>query len=511
MNTDVLIVGAGPTGLMAANQLERFGIDFIIIDSKSGPTVESRAILVTSRSIEIYQQMGLSDQVVNNGKKVTSFNLFTNGKVRGEVQIGELGKEQSEFSYLLAFEQFKNEKLLSERLDNLGKSVLWEHEYLKMLEYENKVTAMVRHQGEEFVIEAKYIIGCEGAKSPIRHELDFSFRGGTYEQKFFVADTVMEAEIGSDKLIVSPGKENFVALMPETNAHTYRVLGTLPSKFNKKDDVTFNDIKETVKKTLNLQIDFKEVNWFSIYKLHHRAVDHFSEGRVFLAGDSAHIHSPAGGQGMNTGLQDAYNLCWKLAMVLKGQAPERLLRTYNEERMPFAKWLLKFTDRGFTFMSSRNIFIRVFRKLFGLPMAGILMKREKIRKLAFKTVSQIGWSYNEHSIAEDTSTPELEFYAGDRFPYFIQDNLYLKLTEPAFHLVHIGTNPLSEADWNGFKETFTGDLILVEDPIIEKWNSLGVTNELIILVRPDNYIAYIADGYDQQQLNEYLKKVGLKA
>lgn len=511
VQTDVLIVGAGPTGLMAANQLSRFGIDFIIIDSKTGPTVESRAILVTARSVEIYQQMGLADEVVGNGKIMTAFHLFSGGRSRGEVQIGAVGKEQTEFGYMLAFEQYKNEALLSKQLDDKGQSVLWEHEYIRMLEHKSLVKAVVMHKGQEITIESKYIIGCEGARSPIRHELDFTFKGGTYEQKFFVADTKIDSELDINRLIISPGRENFCALMPISGDDSLRIIGTLPRKYSKNEDVTFRDIEDVVKRTLKVPIKFTEVNWFSIYKLHHRAVDHFSEGRVFLAGDAAQIHSPAGGQGMNTGLQDAYNLCWKLAMVIKGHASEKLLKTYNEERMPFAKWLLKFTDRGFTVMTSRNWFVKFFRRFLMFPLAGIFMKRERFREFGFKTLSQTGYSYKDHSLSIDSSTPDLLFYAGDRFPYFKEDNLYPKMTSPSFHLVHVGTKPMSDDHINGFKDSFTGDLDIVEDPNIEKWKKLGVTDELILLVRPDNYIAYIADTYDQEQFEEYLKKTGLKA
>ena len=137
MNTQVVIVGAGPTGLMAANQLHRFGIDFIIIDSKSGPTKESRAIVVTARSLEIYQQLGLSKTVVGNGSKMNSFNLFSDGEKKAQVKIGEIGKGMTDFPFLLAYEQSENEKLLYENLKENGKSVTWGAEFISLTENEN--------------------------------------------------------------------------------------------------------------------------------------------------------------------------------------------------------------------------------------------------------------------------------------------------------------------------------------------------------------------------------------
>ncbi|MBD3639194.1 MAG: FAD-dependent monooxygenase [Crocinitomicaceae bacterium] len=510
LNTQVLIVGAGPTGLMAANQLMRFGIDFIIVDKKSGPTIESRAILVTSRSLEIYQQMGLSDHVGSNGKKITMFNLFRNGKAAGKVEIGEVGKGLSDFTYMLAFEQFKNERLLSELLDKANKSVLWEHEYIRLLDYTDTVKAIVKNKEHELQINASYLIACDGASSPVRHELDFSFNGGTYTHKFFVADTIINWDHGFDKLIVAPGRKNFCALMPISETDSYRVIGTLPKKVSKQENITFNDIQAVVKKTLKTRIEFKVVNWFSIYKLHHRAVDHFQQGKVFLAGDSAHIHSPAGGQGMNTGLQDAYNLCWKLAMVLKNQAPERLLHTYNEERLPFAKWLLKFTDRGFTIMTSRNWFVKFARKFIILPLAALMLKKERWKKKVFPVVSQIGYSYWDGDLAIDSSDKDLKFRAGDRFPYFQEDNLHLKMNHPGFHYVHIGEEPMTEEQIAGVRKIFPGEIYFIEDQNTAKWKKHGVDGELTILVRPDNYIGLIADEPDLVQLDDYLYKVGLK-
>ena len=151
------------------------------------------------------------------------------------------------------------------------------------------------------------------------------------------------------------------------------MIGTLPKRYSDRENITFENLKETILNTSKLEIDFKSVNWFSVYELHHRAVDHFREGRIFLAGDSAHIYSPAGGQGMNTGLQDACNLRWKLAFVLKNQAKLKLLDTYNEGRLPFAKWLLQFTDRGFTLMTSSNWLVRFARRYIVLPMPGFIM------------------------------------------------------------------------------------------------------------------------------------------
>jgi len=490
---------------MAANQLARFDVPFIIIDKKSGPTRESRAIAVTARSMEIYQQMGLDKKAIEGGKKITEFNLFSGGKPRARVKIGEVGKGISEFSYMLAFEQSKNEELLNENLERMGREVLWDHEFISLEDYKEKIEVIVRNQNEEISIQAKYLIACDGASSPVRTQLNFSFKGGTYKHKFFVADTVIGWEQEYNKLIIAPGHENFCAFLPMHGEKNYRVIGTMPKEYFGQEAVTFHDIEDVVKATLGIPLQFESVNWFSTYKLHHRGVEQFKLGNVFLAGDSAHIHSPAGGQGMNTGLQDAYNLCWKLAFVVKGLANESLLDTYNEERLPFAKALLKFTDRGFNAMTSQNWFIRLFRKIVVMNLAGMMTQSGFLKPLMFRILSQVWYSYKGLSLSMNGSNQNLKFHAGDRLPYFEEDNIYDRFTEAAFHLLHIHHETITEPMMAQAKATFSFPIRIVEDQQIQKWSKLGVKKELFILVRPDNYIAYILDNMNESTLSTHLK------
>ncbi len=247
----------------------------------------------------------------------------------------------------------------------MKQAVLWQHDFIKLNEFENTISALVHDSinNEEIEIKASYLIACDGATSPVRHQLEFSFEGGTYDHKFFVVDTAFDWPDAQHRVMVAPGEDNFCAFLPLKGNNSFRIVGTLPAKISESESISFDDIKESINLTIGKNIDYKEVNWFSIYKLHHRMVDQFRKGNVFLAGDAAHIHSPAGGQGMNTGLQDAYNLVWKLTLVLKKQAEPSLLETYNEERLPFARFLLRFTDQGFTRATSQDFFSRILRKI----------------------------------------------------------------------------------------------------------------------------------------------------
>jgi 2-polyprenyl-6-methoxyphenol hydroxylase-like FAD-dependent oxidoreductase len=499
---DIIIIGAGPTGLMAATQLARFNINFLIVDSKAGPTDQSRAIVVTARSMEIYQQLGISNIPIEQGRFITEFAIFVKGKEKAMATVGEFGKGLTDFSYLLAFEQSKNEKLLVKKLADSNKEVCWNTELENIVQQPDLIEVSLKHlseQGQSIEkVSAKYIIGCDGAKSVVRHLLNFNFKGGTYEQQFYVADTKLKWQEGFNKLILCPSRKNFCGFFPMAGSNSHRIIGTVPKALNDRTDLSFADLEKAIKETVGFPMEIEAMNWFSVYKLHHRSVDSFKKGNVFLAGDAAHIHSPAGGQGMNTGLQDAYNLTWKLALVLKNMAGEKLLETYNEERLPFAKWLLKFTDRFFGVMTSSNIFISWVRNNILPTLLKFVFNRAFIRPIMFRTLSQIQWSYKACSISQNRSAQKLKFKAGDRLPYVLINNetVYKLLTEPAFHLLIIGNTKTVNA--REFVKPVTLD--------IEAWKPFGVLKPVYILVRPDNYIGLIADEMNDEILKTYLQQ-----
>lgn len=501
---DVLIVGAGPTGLMAANQLNRFGIDFLVIDSKSGPTKESRALGVSARSMELYQQLGLAEQVQEQALPIIGFKIYSNGKLKGAGSLNDFGAGKSDFPHLLnIFEQSNNEKLLYTNLCKNGDDIFWNTSFEGLTAHQNHIEVKVKTANEIRHIRAGYVIGCDGASSPVRHELDFKFEGGTYENKFYVADTKLSASLDSDRIVLAPGDEVFTAFFPMKGDKRFRVIGTLPQTLSDKEDITFDDIKDSVMRSTKFDLDFEQVSWFSIYKLHHRCVDTFSKGNVFLAGDSAHIHSPAGGQGMNTGLQDAHNLCWKIAFVLKGYAHENLLNTYDDERMPFAKWLLSFTDKGFTVMSSPDWKTAMFRKYIALNVFSKLFAFKRTRQRIYNTLSQTWYSYADSGLSITDSAQKLTFKAGDRLPY-IRAGIYKDFAAPCFHLLHISNN--FDFDMESLIKAFPFPVKPIKNKISDGWDKFGVTAELFILIRPDTHIAYLSDQLDVEKIRKYLEK-----
>jgi 2-polyprenyl-6-methoxyphenol hydroxylase-like FAD-dependent oxidoreductase len=511
VHTQVIIIGAGPTGLMAACQMARFNIDFIIIDTKPAPTHESRAMLVTARSMEIYQQMGIVDTVLQQGKVISKFSIYMNGREKAALETTQAGDGLTDFPNLQAFEQFKNEELLYEQLKTTGNDVLWRTSLVSFEQNEDFVLADLYDKSDPFrkiAVKASYLLACDGASSLVRQQLGMNFAGGTYQNKFFVADVQLNWQQPQNKLIASLSRINFCAFFPMYGNNNYRILGTLPESFACTDDVSFDDLKDVITANVKLPLDIENLNWFSVYKLHHRCIDQFRISRCFLLGDAAHIHSPAGGQGMNTGLQDAHNLAWKMAMVLQGVAGERLIDTYHTERYPFAQWLMKFTDNIFAFMTGRNRFIYLLRTYLLPYILRLVLSAKWITRRIFRVLSQVGYSYKKSPLSLQFIKQKLQFSAGDRCPYVMTavdgklQSVYHLLTEAKFHLLCIG----GSLDSDYLPDHLKAYIKIVNLPLNESWQKLGVKTDLYLLIRPDNYIGLLTDEISPALITGYFDK-----
>src|SRR5262244_180721 len=322
INTDVLIIGAGPTGLSLACQLLRYGIDFVIVEKKEAITPYSKAIGVHARTLEIFDQIGLAAQAVAQGTLAQRARLLVDGEVRGELEFGDVGKGMSAFPLVLMLEQSKTERLLYEYLQSYRKQVLWRTELQSFSQDASGVVAQVK-TGEDAsqTITARYIVGCDGPGSMVRHCLGLTFEGSTFERVFYVADAHVDWQFSHDSLHVCFSPDSFVVFFPLEGEKRYRIVGVFPEEFNKDEgDILYEEIEARIKNESKLDLDIHDVEWFSTYKVHVRHVNKFSAGRGFVAGDSAHVHTPAGAQGMNTGIQDGYNLAWKMALVIRDKA-----------------------------------------------------------------------------------------------------------------------------------------------------------------------------------------------
>jgi 2-polyprenyl-6-methoxyphenol hydroxylase-like FAD-dependent oxidoreductase len=413
-NPLVLIVGAGPTGLVLALWLTRLGVPVRIIDKTAEAGTTSRAVGVQARTLEFYRQVGLAETVVEAGVKVAGVNLWVRGEKAARVPIARLGEGLSPFAFVLMYPQDAHERLLIERLATLGVSVERRTELLRFEQHPAGVRAILRRpDGTEEVCDAAYLAGCDGAHSTVRESLAAGFPGGTYSGLFYVADVEAAGPAADGELHVELEEADFLAVVPLKGAGRARLIGAVNEEPQRgRPDLTFNDVRGRAIENLKLTID--KVNWFSTYRVHHRVASRFREGRAFLLGDAAHVHSPVGAQGMNTGIGDAVNLAWKLAAVLRGTAPERLLATYEAERIGFARRLVATTDRVFTVVTRPGPVARWVRTRLAPVVVPLIFRQAWARRVLFRTVSQIAIHYRGSAISEGEAGG---IHGGDRLPW----------------------------------------------------------------------------------------------
>jgi 2-polyprenyl-6-methoxyphenol hydroxylase-like FAD-dependent oxidoreductase len=364
-DTEVLIVGAGPTGLMAALVLARRGVPAVLVDRKAGPTLESRALAVQARTMEIYDQLGLADEVLAGSYRAERVQIGRTGAVDG-VPIVALQQNATRFPGLHVFEQSRNEQLLHTALLNTDADIRWRHRLVDLVDHttepEGRIRALLEGPDGLVVVTARWCIGADGAASAVRRELDLRFDGVTDEATFWVADIRKVGGAPEGSLALRFGTATFGILFPLGADGHSRLVALAP-----RDAITQQEALDSASTDLGLSLG--PVDWFSTYRVHHRVASKFRVGSVFLAGDAGHVHSPVGGQGMNTGLQDAHNLAMLLADVRDGRLRSDALDRYETERRPVAVHLVNVTDRAFGVIGRRSPLTALFRRRFAATAA----------------------------------------------------------------------------------------------------------------------------------------------
>ena len=513
LKTDVLIVGAGPTGLTMAAQLIRYGVDFVIIDRKDGPTDQSKALVVHARSLEIFDQIDLADKAINHGELIQKAVWLDKGKTNAEFNFADFGKGLSPFPYVLVHEQSKTEHLLYDYLKEHGNDVRWQTTLESLKQDESSVRAVVKlPSGDTQTIEARYAVGADGASSPTRHLLDLGFGGSTSSKLFYVADVEMDYEADASTLYVAFRDYSFMLMVPMEGKKYWRFIGNMPEFDGQSDRETpFSEIEEKVRFLIQQPLTIKKVHWFSTYKVHTRHAERFSVGRCFLAGDAAHVHTPAGGQGMNTGIQDAYNLAWKLVLVLRSQAGDALLETYNEERLANARHLLKTTDEFFNVATGDQWWLRLFRDNILPGVVNITSHIDRIKAMMYPEVSMININYRDNSLSQHEGDKPFDVKAGDRMPYFMVDGAsgYDSLAAPRFHLLIFSDGQSSYDVLKNAIATEYGDLMDINVvplyPAIA--DTFGTEKPFMVLLRPDNHISLLTTTIDVDAIHDYLSQV----
>ena len=515
MDTDVLIVGAGPTGLMLANQLARPGVRFRIIDRHAGPSLQTRALGVQARTMEIYSRLGIIDQALELGKRATAANWWTHGRRVARLAIGDIGRDLSPYPYLLVLGQDDNERLLGDALRKSGGTIEWNTELVGLTQHADRVIARIKQpDGTVRDITTTWVGGCDGARSVVRELSGIAFQGAPYDDVFFVADIQMTGPMAPDELNIYLWRKGFHLLFPMRGKDHWRIVGIVPQALRGRDDLTFEEVIPSIRQEAGSGIVFQKCSWFSTYRIHHRRAERFRDRGCFLLGDAAHIHSPVGAQGMNTGLQDAYNLAWKLALVVSGQANARLLDSYEDERIPVAQALLSTTDRLFSLVISDNWTTGLLRTRLVPQLLGIAIRSARVQKRAFLTISQTGITYRGSPLSETLpGITESAARAGDRFPWIRlkfteggpREDLYHQLDDTRFTLIVIG----QPAPVGGIP-ALDGAMQMLTIPVnAENRAELGrvkVPETAFYLLRPDGYVGLAGVRLNMAEVNRYVSE-----
>ncbi len=490
---EVLISGAGPTGLLLALWLTRLGVRVRIVDLKPGPTTETRAIIVQARTLEFYDQLGLGRETMAHGRRFEQLAIFARGNLAARVRLGGVGDDLTPHPYLYIFTQDQNEALLLAHLEALGGAVSWETELTGFTQDADGVTATLRRDGQSETVRAAYLAGCDGARSTVRQTLEIPLAGGTYADRFYVADVVLSGKLseGDGNLFITD--DRFIAVFPMVEPHRYRIVGQVPPDAGEQPD--FEQVRPQIEASGALRIE--ALVWFSSYRVHHRVADRLGDGRAFLLGDAGHVHSPVGGQGMNTGLGDAANLAWKLAQTLGGGGNEALLNSYEAERRPFAVSLVRTTDRVFSAVVNPSRLARLVR-LTILPRLIALFSRSKtVRRALFGLVSQLRIHYPTSPLSSGQAG---RVRGGDRLPWVPQatGSNFDALRTLGWQMHIYGEPPPEAADWCAART-----LPLHVFPFTSTTRRAGFSRNALCLVRPDGHVGLAVTRFDRARLDAY--------
>ncbi len=476
-----------------------------VIDKAPVPGTTSRALAVHARTLESYRQLGLADEVVARGLELRAANLWVRGAHAARVPFGEIGKGLSPYPFVMIYPQDEHEALLALRLRGQGVEIERSTELVRLEERDDRVAVVTKSgDGVEVTEEAAFVVGCDGAHSKVRELCGIGFPGSTYEHVFYVADVEIAGPVDNKEIHVALDEADLLVVFPMKGDGRARLIGTVRKDAEARRDLRLEDVSREAVDRLGVEI--RAAYWFSTYRVHHRVAASFGRGRVHLAGDAAHIHSPVGGQGMNTGIGDAVNLAWKLVEVLRGGATPGLLESYEPERISFAQRLVATTDRAFTVATRRSTLARWVRTGVVPRVAPALARREAFRRLAFRTVSQIMVEYREGPLSEGKAG---SIHGGDRLPW----------VEPAPGSAD-NFAPLARRDWQvhvhgqASEKLAAGCSGLGLRLEVFSWSeraaAAGYLENASYLIRPDGYVALADPHAGADAMVQYARRHSLR-
>jgi 2-polyprenyl-6-methoxyphenol hydroxylase-like FAD-dependent oxidoreductase len=519
--TEVLIVGAGPVGLMMACQLSLFNIRCRIIDRKKAPFGYSGAMVIHARTLEVFRQMGLADQVQQQGTRVQALSVFIDGEKKTSLPVGSIGANLSPYTSILLLEQKKTEQLLIDFLSKKSIRVEWETELVDLVQTEEHVEAIVHApDGTRGSITALWLVGADGGQSTVRTLLGILFPGKTHRLNLSIMEVDAELDIKENEAGFSFSKRATTGFFPLPDGK-WRIDAALNRFHRKKKLIGFKDVQQYFGYDTRIKTILRHPQFFSIFRSHGRVAEFYSSGRCFLTGDAAHLFTPVGGQGMNTGLQDAHNLAWKLAMVAGVKAVPGILYTYENERKPVAQNVANASDRFFKLAASSGFFYKMIRRYLLPPFMKIffkMMEKRKVNEFIFKKVSGTDIRYQSNivnlTLPGDKHRPGPN--SGERMPYMSyrdnsRDVQVQDLIDPTSFLIlvlpgHGDAKELLKLAGK-YKTALKVQIIRLSDETKDLYIRLGIKSTGWILVRPDQYIACRSDEVGPEILAMYLKGI----
>jgi 2-polyprenyl-6-methoxyphenol hydroxylase-like FAD-dependent oxidoreductase len=524
---DVLVVGAGPTGLTLAAQLRAFGATVRIVDRQPDRVHESRALGVQPRTLEVLRGLGVAEELLERGNDAVWVQLHAGGRTV-RVRLFGLGLADTAYPFLLLVSQAETEQALNDHLATGGVGVEQGMELVAFQADPDGVTCTLRDgDGQTEQVRARYLIGCDGAQSTVRRAAGIPFLGGAYPQTFALADLEVDGGLQADTAYAFLGQVGLVFFFPLGRPASWRLLGMHPKLHGRGEPAppSLAELQALSDAFTGGRLRLRDPVWLTYFRLQHRHAARYRAGRVFLAGDAAHVHSPAGAQGMNTGIQDAWNLGWKLALVCRGVADAALLDSYDAERRPVGRFVVRFTDRAFSVVTSTSPLIRALRTRLVPRVLPLVLRFDSALADGFRTISQLGIGYRHSPAVQDgRPAPRRGPKAGDRLPDapIARDGqvcwLGEALTAPRFHLLLCGR----PGDWDATQVAavsgrYAGTLAVhhltrdamrgtLHDVDGQAFARLGVQGTAQYLIRPDGHIGYRCGGSDLDGLQRYLTR-----